>query len=249
MNSDSQFSTEILRGKIVNLQCRRRKQDFVLSAAQHGYMEATATGAAVAGMGASAIGLLQMSANSQEEADWVEFEVDGKLVEGWLWKMPMSEGDVVEVVAEPKFDGRYFAYSIRRTGDGVIAVYPHVTSGRSALYRRIMKYMLIAAVFCNCVVTAMMVGGGEGADWKSNFMVMGGAWVFSFMIFWILFHRAYLKMARFAKMAEIVFSCYGWRDVRNIDLSRTSKRARPANADPSEFGVHYFCYQAVSSRE
>lgn len=206
---EAEPTADLLRGKISNLECRRRKQDFVLSEAQHAYMEAHATGAAVLGMGASAIGLLQMSANSQEEADWVEFEIDGKRVEGWLWKMPMSDGDVVEAVAEPKFDGRYFAYSVRRADDGIVAVYPHVTSGRSALYRRIMKYMIIAAVLCNCVVTAMMSGGNDGIDWKTNFMVMGGAWLSSLFVFWILFHRAYLKMSRFAKVAEMVFSCYG----------------------------------------
>lgn len=122
-----------MRGVISNLRILRRKRDFVLSEAQHAYMEATAAGAAAIGMGASAIGLLQMSANSEEEADWVEFELDGKRLEGWLWKMPMSEGDVVEVVAEQQFDGHYFAYSIRRANDGVIAIYPHATSGRSAL--------------------------------------------------------------------------------------------------------------------
>lgn len=106
MDSENQSAMHVISGKITHLQCRRRKQDFILNEAKHAYMEAAATGAAVVGMGATAIGLLQMSSNSQEEADWVEFEVDGRSVEGWLWKMPMSEGDVVEIVAEPKFDGR-----------------------------------------------------------------------------------------------------------------------------------------------
>ena len=61
-----------------------------------------------------------MSANSKEEADWVESKPTVRF-EGWLWKMPMSERDVVEVVAEQQFDGNYFASSIRRANDGVIA--------------------------------------------------------------------------------------------------------------------------------
>jgi len=51
------------------------------------------------GMGAAGIGLIGMAANSDEEADWVEFEVDGNRVHGWLWMMPMRNGDEVEVVA------------------------------------------------------------------------------------------------------------------------------------------------------
>lgn len=73
------------------------------------------------------------------------------------------------------------------------------------------------------------------------FPVFGG--LFTLPIFWLLFHRTYLKMAHLGRLAENIFSCYGWRDVGRIDLARASKAARPANADPREFGVHYFRYQ------
>lgn len=242
MSSQREFAAEVFTGTISNLRCRQRKQDFILNEARHTYIDATATAAAISGMSAQAIGLLQMSANSAEEADWVGFDVDGTQFEGWLWKMPMSDGDVVEVVAEPKQDGRYFAYSVRRVDDGVIAVYPHVTSGKSALYRRIMKYMLIAALICNGVVTAMMFNAHEGTDPITYFSIMGPAWTLSFLVFWILFHRAYLKMRSFAVMAEILFSCYGWRDVSKIDLIRASKGVMPKNAKPDEFGIYYFRY-------
>ncbi len=242
MNFEHQSATVVLKGNISNLRCRRRKQDFVLSEAQHTYIEATAAGAAIVGMGASAIGLLQMSANSQEEADWVEFELDGKHIEGWLWKMPMSEGDVVEVVAEQQFDGNYFAYSIRRVNDGVIAIYPHATSGGSALYRRIMKYMVVMFVLAFaffCVAYYSNVKGGESAGvlW---FPLFGGLFTLPFV--WLLFHRAYLKLAHLGRLAEAIFSCYGWHDVSRIDLARASKSATPANAKRGEYGVYYFCY-------
>jgi magnesium-transporting ATPase (P-type) len=204
-------------------------------------MEATAVAGVALGMGASAMGLLQMSANSKEEADWVEFELGGKRVEGWLWKMPMSDGDFVEVVVEQKAEGGYFAYALRRPDDGVIAVYPHATNGRSALYRRIMKYMLWMFVICFGIFCIMFYshGGMEQGDG----MLLGIGSVASLLIFWILFHRAYLKMAHFAKLAEVIFSCYGWSDVRKIDLARASKGAKPANPEPGEFGIHYFRYQ------
>lgn len=244
MNPEYKFGAQILRGKISNLRCRRRKRDFVVSEAQHAYMQATAAGAVVLGMGASAIGLLQMSANSEEEADWVEFELDDKCVEGWLWKMPMSEEDVVEVVAEQQFNGRYFAYSIRRANDGVVAIYPHATSGRSALYRRIMKYMAIFFAISFgffCAVYYSNVAHDDSVGVRL-FPVFGG--LFALPVFWLLFHRTYLKMAHLGKLAEDIFSCYGWSDVRRIDLVRASKALIPENAKPGEFGVYYFRYSS-----
>lgn len=247
MSSEREYAVQVLRGSITNLKCRRRQQDFVLNEAQHAYMQATAVGAALAGMGASAIGLIQMSANSEEEADWVEFELDGKQVEGWLWKMPMRDGEAVEIVGEARGRDRYFAYSIRRLGDDVVAVYPHATRGRSALYRWLMKIMLITVVILN-VVGSMLTFTGTGMDRLTLAIVMGGAWLFSLLLFWILFHRAYLKMRHFSRLAEVIFSCYGWRDVREIDLVRSSKQMKQGNRD-IEYGTHYFRYRPEGIRQ
>ncbi|AKM03760.1 putative type VI secretion system effector [Burkholderia pyrrocinia] len=241
MSSEREYAVQLLRGTISKLRCRRRQQDFVLSEAHHAYIQATAAGAALAGMGAYAIGLIQSSANSEEEAGWVEFELDGKQIEGWLWKMPMKEGDEVEIVAEPRPRDHYFAYSIRRVNDDVVAVYPHATRGRSALYRWLMKIMLGTVVILNAV-GSLLTFTDTGMDRVTLMTVMVGAWAFSLLIFWVLFHRAYLKMKRFARLAEIIFSCYGWSDVRGINLVRSSKQMKPEKRD-LEYGIHYFHYR------
>ncbi|HDR9154167.1 TPA: hypothetical protein QDB05_000608 [Burkholderia vietnamiensis] len=242
MSLEREYAVQVLRGRITKLKCRRRQQDFVLSEAQHAYLQATAVGAAFAGMGASALGLIQSSANSEEEADWVEFELDGKRIEGWLWKMPMTNGDEVEIVAELRPRDRYFAYSVRRISDDVIAVYPHATRGRAALYRWLMKLMSITWMFCSGIVTVLMFRDHEGIDLSTHILVMSAAWFFSLIVFWILFHRAYLKMKHFARLAEVIFSCYGWADVRRINLLRSSKQVKPESRDV-EYGIHYFCYR------
>ncbi|KVL48928.1 putative type VI secretion system effector [Burkholderia territorii] len=242
MNSEREYAVQLLRGTISKLKCRRRQQDFVLSEAQHAYIQATAEGAAFAGMGASAIGLIQSSANSEEEADWVEFELDGKQIEGWLWKMPMKDGDEVEIVAELRPRDRYFAYAVRRINDDVIAVYPHATRGRSALYRWLMKIMvsLFIPIFgLFCILLFRDAGGVERAAVGTFLGITGAA---ALMIFWILFYRAYRRMKRFAKLAEVIFSCYGWGDVRRINLVRSSKRMRAEHRDV-DYGINYFRYR------
>ncbi|TPQ32312.1 hypothetical protein C2U71_30295 [Burkholderia ubonensis] len=242
MGFEKGCAVHVLRGTITQLKCRRRQQDFVLSEAQHAYIQATAVGAAFAGMGASALGLIQSSANSEEEADWAEFELDGKQIEGWFWKVPMRDGDEVEIVAEPRPRDRYFAYSIRRVRDDTVAVYPHATRGRTALYRWLMKIMLWFFVPIYALMCFMLSRDADGIDRATLTMILAGAGAFSLLIFWILFHRAYLKMRHFAKLAEVIFACYGWSDVRGISLVRSSKQMRPEHRD-LDYGIHYFRYR------
>src|ERR1700750_2815032 len=96
----STIPTVLLRGEISSLQRSRQNHDFVLNQIQRQQMGVTAIAASAVGLGAASIGLIGMAANSDEEADWVQFELDGKRVEGWLWMMPMRNGDNVEIVAE-----------------------------------------------------------------------------------------------------------------------------------------------------
>ena len=249
MRPESELSPKLLRGTISGLRVRRCKQDFILSEAQHAYAEATAVGAVAAGMGGATMGILQMSSNSSEEADWVEFDLDDKPVVGWMWKMPMREGDAVEVVAEPMPAVGYFAYSIRRDSDDLVAIYPHAISGRTALYRRLMKYMLIMFSFCFGILCVLYYSGAGGAQPKDDLLFPLYIGAPGLALFWFLFHRAYRKMAPFARLAEVVFSIYGWKDVRQIDLVRASKGKIPANADADEFGIHYFRYEIEALNE
>src|SRR5450830_1679863 len=132
-------SMVLLRGSIAGLNRSRRSYDFVPTEARHQQVGVNAIAASVMGMGATGTGLIGMAGNSDEEADWVEFELDDKQVKGWLWMMPMRNGDTVEVVAEPTGNNRYVAYAVKRDGDDLLAVYPHATAGRKVHYRKSVK--------------------------------------------------------------------------------------------------------------
>lgn len=90
----------LLRGAISGLNRSRRSHGFVLTEAQHQQIGLTAIVASAMDMGTTGMGLIGMAGNTDEEADWVEFELSGKQVEGWLWMLRMRNGDIVEVVAE-----------------------------------------------------------------------------------------------------------------------------------------------------
>lgn len=234
----------LLRGTMSNLERSRRSHDFVLTEVQHQQIGATAIVASAMGMGATGIGLIGMAGNADEEADWVEFELDGKKIKGWLWMMPMRNGNNVEVVAEHLGNDRYVAYAVKRDGDDLLAVYPHATAGRKVHYRKSIK----AWIWCTIILyflTMLMLGIQGGFrifldGYFQLFMLYG--FVFCSVFFAIIAFRVSRKLMAFVRIAETIFNTFGWPDIENIDLRKTSRENRRENKLPN-FGNFYFRYK------
>ncbi|GLU34445.1 putative type VI secretion system effector [Trinickia caryophylli] len=225
-------STALLRGVISGLERSRRSHNLILTELQHQQVGAAAIAASAMGMGAAGAGLIGMAGNSDEEADWVEFEIDGKKITGWLWMMPMRNGDKVEVVAERIAEDLYVAYAVKRDGDELLAVYPHATSGRKVHYRRSLKIWLWCSLLLYLMLPFMfLVTDGVEIFLDVGMVVTLGA----ILIFWMV-------MSGFVEIAEEVFRTFGWPNVENIDLRRTSREHRRGNKPPN-FGNLYFRYK------
>ena len=237
-------SMVLLRGAISGLEQSRRRHDFVLTEVQHRQIGVTAIAASVMGMGATGVGLIGMAGNAEEEADWVEFELDGKQVKGWLWMMPMRNGDNVEAVSEPIGNNRYVAYAVKRDGDGLLAVYPHATAGRKAHYRRSVKVWMwcsILAYLFTALCFVMHEGLGTLLHTDTQLFLLA-AFVFCMLISAVIAFRVSLKLMGFVRIAEVIFKTFGWEDVENIDLRKTSRENRGEDKIPS-FGNLYFRYK------
>jgi len=241
---ESNTSMVLLRGAISELNRSRRSHDFVLTEVQHQQIGVTAIAASAMGMGATGIGLIGMAGNTNEEADWVEFELDGKQVKGWLWMMPMRNGDTVEVVAEPMGNNRYVAYAVKRDRDDLLAVYPHATAGRKIHYRKSVKVWFWCA-FLSYLIPAffflMREGWGAFFDTDLHFFLLATL-AFWIMISAIIAFRVSRKLMGFVRIAEVIFKTFGWSDIENIDLRRTSMENRRENK-LSNFGNLYFRYK------
>ncbi|WP_345891114.1 putative type VI secretion system effector [Burkholderia sp. Ax-1719] len=246
MKKDNPTQTAVLlKGVISNLQRSKRGHDFVLTEVQHQQIGATAIAASALGAGAAGIGLIGMAGNSDEEADWVEFELDGKRIKGWLWMMPMRNGDQVEVVADQIGTDRYVAYAVKRESDDLLAVYPHSTAGRNVHYKKSLKIWLWSALSI-FVVGMLVVLIQQGIQFFMSADILKFA-IVPGLAFWLLISglialRISRKFMGFVKIAETVFRTFGWPDVENIDLRKTSSEARGENKLPN-FGVLYFRYK------
>lgn len=179
-------------------------------------------------MGSTGIGLIGMAGNAEEEADWVEFELDGKQVKGWLWMMPMRNWDTVEVVAEPAGNGQYIAYAVKRDSDDLLAVYPHATAGRKVHYRKSVKVWIWCSILAYLIVILMFVmqNGFEILHEKNMQLFLPIGFAFCSAISAVIAFRVSRKLLGFVRIAEIIFETFDWPDIENIDLRKTSRESR-----------------------
>jgi hypothetical protein len=241
---ESNYSAVLLKGVISGLNRSRRSHDFVLTEVQHQQIGVTALAASVMGMSATGIGLIGMAGNADEEADWVEFELDGKQVKGWLWMMPMRNGDTVEVVAEPTKNNSYIAYAVKRDGDDLLAVYPHATAGRKAHYRKSAKVWMWCSFVTYLILPLLFVmqrglGILRNPDMQLCLLIVFASWALISAVMAFRFSR---KLMGFVRIAELIFKTFGWPDIESIDLRKTSNENRRENK-LSNFGNFYFRYK------
>jgi len=179
----------------------------------------------------------------REGAFGVSFDIDGKHVRGVLWNCPFQDGEYVEVVAEP-LDDHWNAFAIARPDDRIVSLFPHVVSGRYAHYRSTLKALLWFLVVFIGIAYSMAIAFWwlNGAPNPDVFFsaLMGGA-ALTVAIFSIIAASVSRKYLPFVRMAEMVFSALGWKDVKNINLRKQTMRSiRPD--DPPALGPFYFRY-------
>ncbi|MCM2494758.1 putative type VI secretion system effector [Burkholderia glumae] len=246
MTSDTNTSTaRLLRGRIKNLRKTRCRRDFVFTERDRANMGATAIAAGLAGLGGIAAGLGAMSIDTTEEADLLEFELDGMLVKAWVWVSVFKEGDEVEVVAEPDGDD-WLGYGIRRISDRIVALHPHCSRGRYAHFRASARWWfrisagILLIVYAIVAVTALLQSLPL-QDWPTLVLAcaLGGAG--SFLILGFVAYRVSSNFSGFTRLAEGIFQVFGWKNVRDIDLPAITKKTKTPE-DPGALGVLYFRY-------
>ena len=119
-----------LAGTIENYKVTRAEASFMFTDTDRTQLGVVAIAAGIAGLSGPAISTAAYAASAEEDADYVEFDLDGKPVKGWVWRSPFKEGDAVEVAAEWR-DDHYETAGIARPADRIIALYPHCSRGKA----------------------------------------------------------------------------------------------------------------------
>ncbi|THJ54698.1 hypothetical protein E9536_14110 [Burkholderia sp. LS-044] len=234
---------QLLRGRIGNLRKSRCSQDFFFTDADRAKIGTTAIAAGVVGLGGVAVGLSSMATDTTEEADLLEFELEGKSVKAWVWWSVFTEGDEVEIVAE-RWGDIWHAFGIRRISDKIVALHPHCSRGRYAHYRASFRwggmFLAVALAVAYFIIACFAVFKGE-APIDSLLIGCAMGTLGSAAIFSIITYRISRKMMGFVRLAEGIFEGFGWKDVKNIDLPAITKKGKKPG-EPDALGILYFRY-------
>ena len=244
MTLDVTSSVRVLSGVMHNLKVEITTIDSFHGEELRQRTALVGTLSAAAGLSGLAAGMVAMSMDEvREEAFALTFELGGEVVRAVLWGNPFQEGDEVQVVAE-EADGYMRAFAVLRPSDRIIALFPHVVSGRSAHNQTTIRGLLWMSVVVAIAAVVLLTffwaigGGGEVGMLMViiGFVIFGGIAIFS-LIGWSV-SRKYLP---FVMMAEIIFTSLGWKDVDKINLRKmTMESIRPE--DPPALGPFYFRY-------
>ncbi|WP_433693349.1 putative type VI secretion system effector [Herbaspirillum seropedicae] len=228
-----------ISGGIKKYVSKRGEASFVLTKKDKTGMGMVSVALAATGMGAQAIATASNGASLQEEADYVEFDLDGKKVKGWLWRSPFKEGDIVDAVVA--WQGDYFELvALAKPSDRMIALYPHCVRGRIGLLKIAAKWWLILFFVFSPMLMGLLVGLGEGLSkvFSVDFISLwgGGGAICTFVQAMLM--RQWFP---FVRTAQRVFNVFGWKNASSIDFVKTTRQQRKPD-DPPELGVYYFKY-------
>ncbi|MCP1117227.1 putative type VI secretion system effector [Robbsia andropogonis] len=243
MENDETPRTTIIKGVIENLQTRIESREAVFSADDKQALQGTALAAATVGLGAIAVGLSASDDFTSDDGEMMTFDLQGKHVEAWVWHSEFKDGDEVEVAAE-QINGRWIGFAVRRLSDGMIAVYPHCERGSAAFYVYAGKF--VGALYGSGFAVLYVVGAlinyfQDHYDWK--LINVGMAWVFfiTTLMAGFITWRVARRFSKARRLADRIFSAYGWKKPSFINLPRESNRDRRAG-DTLYMGISIFRY-------
>lgn len=244
------MSLQKLTGTIENLQSKRLQANFVFVESTKSVMGVTALAAGLAGLSGQAIALAQNAESLEEEADYLEFTLNGQPVKGWVWRNPFKNGNTVEVAVE-WINDHFEAYAIARPTDRIIALYPHCSRGRVTHVKNAVKWWLIAVSECLLLGMAMMFIVGLLQDDMTvqdvlHFIFIQVGWFvaagisLTFGLFAIVQATKWMK---FVKIAERSFTALGLENPKEIDLVKRTKESFKTSPNRDRYlSVCYFKY-------
>ncbi|WP_429500570.1 putative type VI secretion system effector (plasmid) [Robbsia andropogonis] len=242
-NNSNRTGTTVIRGVISDLRKRKESRDAVFSPDDKTALQGTAVAAAALGLGSVAVGLSVSDEFTADSGDLMNFRLNDMPVEVWVWHSEFEEGDEVEVVAEWVGD-KWIGFAVRRLRDGMVAVYPHCERGSRAFYLYVLKYIaaLYGAGFF-LVYSGMIVLTiyHHKHNWVSlHIFIIWVALVFGLIILFIAW-RVTKRFAKTRKMADQIFSAFGWKKPAYINLPRETKRDLRRGDSPL-MGIAIFRY-------
>jgi hypothetical protein len=226
-----------LTGHIKNFRKSREAANFFFTARDQSNMRLGAILSALIGDSGQAATLSNYASSMESMGDYVQFELDGRSLAGWLWGSPFKEGDYVE--AAVKIQGsRYELFALYKPEERTIALYPHCIKGTRAYLRAALRRTLFANAFFITALSLLFLFGGkqsleQGIKFISSREALGGLFLGMVITSGICFTML-RKWLPFAKLAEKIFRALDFPSPSDINLSESTKRLTAPDEDDED---------------
>jgi hypothetical protein len=236
-----------LAGHIKNFRKSRETANFFFTARDQSNMRLGAILSALIGDSGQAATLSNYASSMEGIGDYVQLELDGRTLGGWLWGSPFKDGDYVEAAVRRQ-GNCYELFALYKPGERTIALYPHCIKGTRAFLRSAVRKTLVTnALFLTAISLIILLGGNQSLSYRIEFISsIEARWGFllaialttgiCFAILW--------KWLPFAKLAEKIFRALDFPRPAEVNLSESTKRltAQDEDDEDEEDNGLYFKY-------
>jgi hypothetical protein len=219
---------KLIRGRVQELAVSAGEEQFIGSQAHRTAGAGAALGLAAAGMAGAAVGA-SMAATGRDSVEFFDCMVDGQRVSGRFSKVTFKDGDEVEVVIEPQWDGTQSALAVRRLSDRILWMFPHCSRGmlaHRAFSRRLFGWLVLGfMLFSGLFIVIMEWSSAESTNVR--FLEFVGTLYAGLSLVAALYGsiRFFAQWKPMALQAEAIFAALGYREPSRVDLENDHKRA------------------------
>ncbi|BEV18005.1 hypothetical protein HBDW_47930 [Herbaspirillum sp. DW155] len=236
-----------LSGHIKNFRKSRETANFFFTARDQSNMRLGAILWGLIGDSGQAATLSNYASSMEDMGDYVQSELDGRSLAGWLWGSPFKEGDYVEAAVK-KQGSRYELFALYKPEERTIALYPHCIRGTRAFLRIALQRTLFVNLILLTTVSLLILFGFNqpltyGMEFFSSKEGMLGLLAGVLISTGCCLAMTW-KWLPFAKLAEKIFRALDFPSPSNINLSESTKRLTAQDEDDEDEEDHglYFKY-------
>ena len=165
------------------------------------------------------------TADSNEEAaeflnsvQYFRCKMGSNIIEGIFCRVFFNNGDQVEVVVEPRSDGSYFAYALRRLIDHRLWLHPWATKGTKAGNKSALKFAvsLMSVIFVFTII--FMIINTSLDEYYMFLIALPVILVLDILLGVLVYFLHKSILSKGSHIADKIFATLGYADPKRVDM-------------------------------
>ena len=165
------------------------------------------------------------TADSNEEAaeflnsvQYFRCKMGSNIIEGIFCRVFFNNGDQVEVVVEPRSDGSYFAYALRRLIDHRLWLHPWATKGTKAGNKSALKFAvsLMSVIFVFTII--FMIINTSLDEYYMFLIALPVILVLDILLGVLVYFLHKSILSKNSHIADKIFATLGYADPKRVDM-------------------------------